>query len=622
MSNEVRIKTSVTGNGKQEIQSLRDAWQKFQKEGSVGVKAGLTAAAAAKGFSLLDTAISGAAGVMSSAVGKASDLNETMSKSGVVFGTSADQVSKWGDKAAESLGLSKQQAIEAAATFGNLFKNLGQTDESAAKMSESLIGLAGDLASFNNIDPSEALEKLRSGLSGEAEPLRTVGVFLTEAKVKAKAMELGLAGAHGELTEGAKVMARYQLILDETTSAQGDFARTSDGLANKQRINQAKLDDALAKLGNILLPLVTDAAGDAAGALDGLSGVLDVLNGNLPETNDGWDALGKTINSLNPMTWAFGKAMDNAREKMDDAAKSQKVNEENLKRLGETTEETRARLAALGETADTSGDKVLTFGGIMDDANKAADGAAGAILDVVDNVRAAAHTSRDARDDVKDLQRALDDLTSSADDASRAFGDQKFSADELKGRIAELTGNLRDAKAELQKLEKIKHPTKSQQEDIDIARGKVAGYRHDLFNTRLDLAKLDKTQLNKLLIELAAAQYRTDKLGDEAREALTAFQKLSYAEKKVTGSNVDPGYAPRAGGGRVEKGQAYLVGEKRPELFVPDQSGTIIPSVPSMAMGSGMASPSQTVVVQFHAALWTPALMEQVRRELKPILGL
>jgi len=91
----------------------------------------------------------------------ASALNETLSKSKVVFGSAARGVEDFGDDAALSLGISKQAAVEAAATFGNLFVGLKLGEKPAADMSTRLVTLAGDLASFNNLDPTEVLEKLR-----------------------------------------------------------------------------------------------------------------------------------------------------------------------------------------------------------------------------------------------------------------------------------------------------------------------------------------------------------------------------------------------------------------------------------------------------------------------------
>ena len=106
-------------------------------------------------------------------------------------------------------------------------------------MSEQLLRLGADLASFNNLEVGDALDKLRSGLTGEAEPLRELGVLLSEDAVQAEALASGLAESTKAITEADKVQARYNLILKQTATAQGDFARTSTGLANAQRIISA-----------------------------------------------------------------------------------------------------------------------------------------------------------------------------------------------------------------------------------------------------------------------------------------------------------------------------------------------------------------------------------------------
>src|SRR3990167_1244146 len=185
-----------------------------------------------------------------------SDLSESLNKVRVVFGDSAQAIEDFALTAATNLGLSNQQALEAAGTFGNLFTAMGIGQNTSAEMSESLLTLAADLASFNNIDPSVALEKLRAGLVGEVEPLRTLGVNLNALAVEAKAVELGLIKDGGELTAAAKAQAAYALILEQTTNAQGDFARTSTGLANAQRIFQAQMKDVKAELGQGFLPIM------------------------------------------------------------------------------------------------------------------------------------------------------------------------------------------------------------------------------------------------------------------------------------------------------------------------------------------------------------------------------
>lgn len=187
-------------------------------------------------------------------IGAASDLAESQSKVDVVFGASQSVIDEWASSSATAVGLAKQQALEAAGTFGNLFTALGLTQNAAAKLAPDVVQLGADLASFNNLGVPETLEKLRSGLVGEIEPLRSLGISFGALDVERKAMELGLESANGTITEGAKVQARWALITEQSRAAAGDFARTSDGLANQQRILSAEFGNLQAEIGARLLP--------------------------------------------------------------------------------------------------------------------------------------------------------------------------------------------------------------------------------------------------------------------------------------------------------------------------------------------------------------------------------
>lgn len=191
------------------------------------------------------------------------DLAETMNKVDVVFGSAGGTVKALGQDAATALGTTQNAALAAAGSFGNLFVSMGLTQKQAADMSVRMVRLAADLASFNNIRPEDALQKLQSGLVGETEPLRALGIALNETQTQAKAMALGFQPVNGQLTEAAKVQARYALILDQSKTAQGDFARTSDGLANQQRIAAAAIEETAAAVGDKLLPTLKDATGAA-----------------------------------------------------------------------------------------------------------------------------------------------------------------------------------------------------------------------------------------------------------------------------------------------------------------------------------------------------------------------
>ena len=156
-----------------------------------------------------------AAGVKMGAL--ASDMEESINKVNVVFGESAGEIQSWAKTAATSLGMSSQQALEAAGTYGNLFRAMGLGLDLAADMSKAVVGLAADLASFNNASPEETLLALRSGLSGEMEPLKKYGVAMNETAMKTMAMKMGFGDNIQALSEAEKVQVRYAVIMSQTS---------------------------------------------------------------------------------------------------------------------------------------------------------------------------------------------------------------------------------------------------------------------------------------------------------------------------------------------------------------------------------------------------------------------
>jgi hypothetical protein len=197
----------------------------------------------------------------------ASNMAESLSKVQVVFGEGAAEVEAFGKSAAQNLGISNQAALEAAGTYGNLFQAFGLGQAESQKMSTSLVQLAADMASFNNTSIDQAITALRSGLSGETEPLKRFGVALSEVRLKEEALRMGLIKTtSGTLPVAIKSQAAYSLILKDTALAQGDYARTADGTANTMKTLQAKMEDAKVALGDALMP-----------AFRGLLKILDLL---------------------------------------------------------------------------------------------------------------------------------------------------------------------------------------------------------------------------------------------------------------------------------------------------------------------------------------------------------
>ncbi len=195
--------------------------------------------------------------------GKASDLSESVNKAQIVFGQQFSGIKKFAEGAADSIGLSEGQALAAAGTFGSMFKGLGIQGPIVQSMSKQVLQLGADLASFNNLDVNESLDALLSGLKGESEPLmRQFGIVLDEATLKQKAMDMGLVSStKGTLPAAIRTQAIYAAILERTKDAQGDFARTSDGLANSTRILKAGWQDITTTLGNFFVPIASEAVG-------------------------------------------------------------------------------------------------------------------------------------------------------------------------------------------------------------------------------------------------------------------------------------------------------------------------------------------------------------------------
>jgi len=227
---------------------------------NLGGQAGVLGKSVSSSSNLMKSALAGvgAASVLKglqSAVMAASSLSESIAKSDTVFGKNAEAVQNWSKTTSQALGVSRQAALEAAGTYGNLFRAFGISEQASFEMSTGLVQLAADLASFNNVPIEDALLALRSGLSGETEPLKRFGIALNEARLKEQALADGLIQTtKGVLPQAIKTQAAYALIMKDSALAQGDVARTSAGLANQLKFLQAGIQDAKAGFGEALLP--------------------------------------------------------------------------------------------------------------------------------------------------------------------------------------------------------------------------------------------------------------------------------------------------------------------------------------------------------------------------------
>lgn len=249
------------------------------------VKGIVTSEAILGGFRMIGSAIADMGRSMvdfaKQGVEVASDLQEVQNVVDVTFGTQgAAVIEDFAKSAAGSFGMSALSAKQFTGTMGAMLKSMNLSDSEVLDMSTALTGLAGDMASFYNLDAEEAFAKLRSGISGETEPLKQLGINMSVANLEAYALTQGINTAWKEMTQAEQATLRYQYIMQATADAQGDFARTSDSYANQQRILQLNLENLSATIGSKVLP-----------GLNSFTGIFnDLLSGNI-----GLDGFGARI---------------------------------------------------------------------------------------------------------------------------------------------------------------------------------------------------------------------------------------------------------------------------------------------------------------------------------------
>lgn len=247
-----------------------------------------------------------------SAVTAASDFDENLNKVEVAFGDCSAAVKNWADDATESFGLSKNQALEATALFGDMATSMGLSQAEAAHMSMLLAGLAGDLASFKNIGIDQAMTALNGVFTGETESLKQLGIVMTEVNLQEFADGMGLV--YDEMSQAEKVQLRYNYVMEQSANAQGDYARTSDGTANSMRTFQASVENLGISLGQYLLPLITPLIQKAtemvnafANADPELQQLILKIAGIAAVSGPALVIFGKMVSGIGAVTGAVGK---------------------------------------------------------------------------------------------------------------------------------------------------------------------------------------------------------------------------------------------------------------------------------------------------------------------------
>jgi hypothetical protein len=513
---------------------------------------GLGSGAAEGGLAGIAVAGAGAAAVLGFELAKsASDVNEQLTASRVVFGSSADVIERYA-KGMASAGLSEKDALEATTNIATGLKAVGFTDASLVKVSTTLTSLATDLSSFSNIPVPDALEAIQAALRGEFDPLERFGIHLNQDAVNAEAMKEGLASSTQQISAQAKAAATINLILGQTATQQNDVARSGGTLASNLRELNAEMENNKATLGNQLLPemvKVSSAAVELSGAIAAVSQKMQIGATTGPE----WvqtlnDATTKSIGLLNPLfqlstvvdllsdkhksatkaTTDYGNATIKASDLVKTAAQNQKALNDSLQKthdllLGTFNADLQYQQAQL-----STHDAIVS----VDDATKAYN----------ETVREHGAKSREAADAAEALQKAQLDVRQSALQEAQA-------AEQLASANAQMGNGSLSAQAAL------------------------AAQRDELQHVANTLAPNSP-------LRVYIQQY-IDKLNNQIpREIQTHFNVIFSSSGAISTSG--EAFIPRAAGGPVVPGRIYTVGEHGPEtLVMGSRGGVVIPNASS-----------------------------------------
>ena len=348
--------------------------------------------------------------VLGPAIKAASNMEESLSKVNVVFGKGARDVEKFASSAAKNLGQSKQAVLEAAGVFGTFGKAAGLAGTDLAVFSNDFTQLATDLASFNNTTPEEAVQAIGAALRGESEPLRRYGVLLNDATLKQEAMTLGIYDGKGALTSQQKILAAQSAIFKQTGDAQGDFMRTSDGLANSTRTLSATFKDMQAKFGAAFL----EQAKTATANINFLASAFNKLPTPVKNSsNEIGGFIGFLKNMQNPLSQAW-YGLTKLRQAFEDDKATGAYNE-NLKF---SAQQTMRNADAAGEFNRKLREQQEETGGAAKKINELYDVIQDKLKDALD----------DAKDQLEDAQEAFRDFGQSVADGIKAgfsFSDAK-----------------------------------------------------------------------------------------------------------------------------------------------------------------------------------------------------
>tara|TARA_R100001510_G_scaffold54389_1_gene57040 strand:+ start:858 stop:2900 length:2043 start_codon:yes stop_codon:yes gene_type:complete len=555
----------------------------------------------------------------SSLVNFASHVEEMQAKSSVVFGRFTAQVRSELSKFGEEVGRSTFQLEEMASQIQDTFVPMGFARGEAANLSVELAKLATDVASFNNASDVETMRAFQSALVGNHETVRRFGVVITEATLTQELMRMGINKLSKDATNQEKVQARLNLLLAGTTDAQGDAARTADSFANQMKGLGAALSNLGVAVMTPLLPQLAEFVGSIKAAVVSVREFLfstRVLSRDLSiqseaskvltqrmrelakikQVNNALDLdptgqaqknkttetqlrlLNREINAIDKLMRAnknlafaqeqrlqkeeklaaIERAKVDARTTIERAIKEAIEQQKILKEeIAASNKEEIAGIRATRELAlefSTLGEDGTELKNRLKELTEENAKLANSVKEVGDSTTTTNERLDNAKSIVESLKTPLEQLNE--DIADLKFSQSNFTADEFTGAMKEMEMQMKLANPEFVMLkEAIEDMGKSVSQSLAEMLVNGKGSLSSFLNIFKDFIK----QLLAKTIELAIIN-----------RAINSILRLEGTTAEL------PTLPARAGGGTVQRGRPYMVGERGPEMFVPNTGGRIV----------------------------------------------
>lgn len=222
-----------------------------------------------------------------------SDAEETNGRFSVVFGDLNRQASQWADNFASATGRGRSEIRSYLASSQDLLVGFGFTREAGADLSQQIVALGVDIASFQNADEAETIMRIESAIRGEAGSAATLGVVLNDVARERARMNLGIENTLRNLTAEERALINFQVLLEGTTDSQGDATRTAGSFANQVR----RLGNSLTTIAEVIGGLLIPVFGTVVNSINSfLAPAIDSINMGLTENDENVVAYVESLN--------------------------------------------------------------------------------------------------------------------------------------------------------------------------------------------------------------------------------------------------------------------------------------------------------------------------------------